>query len=431
MKTIFIFIFSIICWQIAAAQIIDPKAAAKRSAERRANSKIEGGIDKGMDKVEEGIGSIFKKKKKGSKSDGAEEDGGGSTSKSSKKNSSLEEDEGSEVDFVRGSTILFQDNFSKDAVGDFPAKWNSNSSGEVRTLKGFSGKFLKVPAGSLINLETKKSFPANFTIEFDIVIPSAAPQVNAGFGLGKQPIEIDYLLSTPDAFSLQFTTNSHNREWDKILYGRNINGEYTLKGIERRIPLDEVIHVGVMVNNYQRVRVYIDGKKRVDMPRVFEKALANSFYFDGVTSGAADSKLGYFYVSNIVIAETGTDLRSSVQKDLLEKGGFTTNEILFATNSDKIQSSSFSILKEIGQAMESAPDVSFMITGHTDSDGDAASNQTLSEKRAKAVKEYLVSNFNIKPANLKTSGKGESDPVASNSSADGKAQNRRVAFKKL
>ena len=71
-----------------------------------------------------------------------------------------------------------------------------------------------------------------------------------------------------------------------------------------------------------------------------------------------------------------------------------------------------------------------MIIGHTDNDGDDAKNLLLSKKRAAAVKVNLVS-MGIAASRLTTDGKGESAPIADNTSAAGKAQNRRVEFIKL
>ncbi|MEO1630254.1 MAG: OmpA family protein, partial [Bacteroidota bacterium] len=73
--------------------------------------------------------------------------------------------------------------------------------------------------------------------------------------------------------------------------------------------------------------------------------------------------------------------------------------------------------------------LSLLIEGHTDSDGGDASNQTLSEDRAAAVKAYLVDN-GIDADRLDTAGYGESEPVADNETPEGKAQNRRVVFSK-
>jgi len=90
--------------------------------------------------------------------------------------------------------------------------------------------------------------------------------------------------------------------------------------------------------------------KEVDMPTSFDVAFRKNFLFSATTHGAADSKLNYFYISNVVLAEAGTYRRSKVLKDLVENGSFSTNAILFATNSDKIQASSNEIIQQIAAA---------------------------------------------------------------------------------
>lgn len=131
-----------------------------------------------------------------------------------------------------------------------------------------------------------------------------------------------------------------------------------------------------------------------------------------------------FIISNLKITSIGNDLRTQ----LIEEGTFTTSNILFASGSDKIQGSSYSILDEIVAVLETDAS-SFLIIGHTDSDGNANANLTLSQKRAESVKNYLVSK-GIATSRLRTDGKGQSQPIASNDTVEGKAQNRRVEFVK-
>jgi outer membrane protein OmpA-like peptidoglycan-associated protein len=71
------------------------------------------------------------------------------------------------------------------------------------------------------------------------------------------------------------------------------------------------------------------------------------------------------------------------------------------------------------------------IEGHTDADGDDAANQALSEKRAAAVKAFIVSSHGVDASRLEAAGFGESKPVADNATAEGKQQNRRVELVKL
>lgn len=72
----------------------------------------------------------------------------------------------------------------------------------------------------------------------------------------------------------------------------------------------------------------------------------------------------------------------------------------------------------------------FSVEGHTDSDGEETFNQTLSEDRAKTVRDKLIS-MGISADRLNSKGWGESMPLTSNGTAEGKAENRRVEFIKL
>jgi len=72
------------------------------------------------------------------------------------------------------------------------------------------------------------------------------------------------------------------------------------------------------------------------------------------------------------------------------------------------------------------PSASLLLEGYTDSTGTAAYNQKLSEKRAAAVKDVLTGHFGVDGTRITTAGHGENDPIASNKTRDGRAQNRRV-----
>lgn len=71
------------------------------------------------------------------------------------------------------------------------------------------------------------------------------------------------------------------------------------------------------------------------------------------------------------------------------------------------------------------------IIGHTDSDGDAVKNMTLSKSRAAAVMNYFIDSKGLDKSRFMFQGRGENEPVADNTSTEGKAQNRRVEFQTL
>lgn len=402
------------------AQIFDKiKNAAKRGVERTVERKVE---QKSTQSTEGAMDKIL-----GNKNSSSSEK---NTSK--KKNNSLEDDsslyeEGENtVGFKRGSRIIFQDDFSKDAVGDFPAKWNTSKSGEVKNLKGFANKFLKVTAGTVVNPELTKPLPENFTVEFDLILPSAHPYRRPGIGFGTKPEKIDYLIGSNNAVTFDImSADVSSVSYKSIHYNEKSLG-YTKEEIAYTAPLDKVIKIAYEANG-KRIRMFVNGKKLVDLPTQFKPEYRKAFFLTSITSGWKETEEAYFYIGNLVIAETGKDERSSVLKDLMEKGNFSTNAILFASGSDKIQAESNAVISQIYDALSQAPEMKIKIVGHTDSDGDANSNLALSKKRANAVKMKLAT-MGIDASRMTTDGKGENAPITDNDSDSGKAQNRRVEF---
>ncbi len=85
------------------------------------------------------------------------------------------------------------------------------------------------------------------------------------------------------------------------------------------------------------------------------------------------------------------------------------------------------VLDRAVEVMKNVPNMQLMILGHTDSDGDDAHNQELSQRRAESVKQYLVSK-GVDASKLMTKGMGETDPIATNQTDNGKFRNRRIEF---
>ena len=108
-----------------------------------------------------------------------------------------------------------------------------------------------------------------------------------------------------------------------------------------------------------------------------------------------------------------------------------TRQIYFRTNSAQLNSSeSAPVLDEVAQFTNRCPTVAMEISGHTDTDGSKAYNQTLSEQRARAVADALMEK-GVEAGRIKTVGYGYSRPVADNNSSEGKAQNRRIEFARV
>lgn len=101
------------------------------------------------------------------------------------------------------------------------------------------------------------------------------------------------------------------------------------------------------------------------------------------------------------------------------------NALLFATDSTALTPTLQGDLAALARNLQTYPASTIQVIGHTDSDGDAAYNQTLSEGRARSVANTLIAN-GVSSGRIQTFGRGESQPVASNLTPAGKAQNRRV-----
>ncbi len=102
----------------------------------------------------------------------------------------------------------------------------------------------------------------------------------------------------------------------------------------------------------------------------------------------------------------------------------------FAFNSDQLTADSYDDLDKVAESLADWSDVRVRVEGYTDSTGDDQYNLGLSERRARAVRNYLVSK-GIAASRLESKGYGEADPVASNATEAGRAQNRRVELTQL
>ncbi|MFO7620856.1 MAG: OmpA family protein [Bacteroidales bacterium] len=326
----------------------------------------------------------------------------------------------SNYDFVPGDQVLFYEDFSQDNIGDLPALWASNGSGEVKTLNIAEGKWFHMNGEDATYCFTKAlKFPSNFIMEFDL-IPDAdyADGTILTFYQETEDRELNDQLY-PGEKGLHIVIG--NDIWETKGYDNDNEDWLTGQGKKATVENEKVNHVIIWVQN-RRVRIYHKGEKAVDMgTNIHAGTEFNRFRFSGWDRASLP------YVSNIKITTASPDTRSK----LITEGKLVTYGIYFDSGKDIVKPESYGTINEIAAVLKENPELRIKITGHTDSDGDDAMNLDLSKRRATNVKQYLVNEFQIESNRIESDGKGETEPIIANSSPENKAKNRRVEFIKL
>jgi OOP family OmpA-OmpF porin len=302
-------------------------------------------------------------------------------------------------DFVAGNRVIVATDFSRDPLGSFPRIFELKGGNmEVASVNG--KRYLRVTSSGEAKVTLPEVLPQRFTMEFDL----------AGSGGWYQDI-----LFSEDEDPYYVTIRP---EEDGGLGGPE--GFRVVSGHGMQIPEGTPCRVRIMADG-AFVKVYINGKRVANAPNAkIGRSKCVHFRF------AADNEAPAL-VGNLRIAAGGKDL----YRALNEEGRFTAEGILFDTNSDRIRPESEPVLKEIADLLSAHSDLKIGIEGHTDNTGTDAANQTLSEKRAVAVKRWLSTRGNVTADRLDAQGFGSSRPAASNETAEGKQTNRRVELVRL
>ncbi len=398
------------------AQIIDPKKETKRQGTNRVNNKIEQGVDAGFDKLEEGIGKLFKKKKKKKKGSDHKNDQDEPTTTSENENHAQQapamDVQWSKFDFVPGDKVIFEDGPDiMEENGEFPSRWDLvQGQVEIANVNG-ENVIMFLDGGEIIPyLENSNEdyLPEVFTIEFDFFTPKGGNRVSfylrdrknqTKLSRDSQEFEVTPIrVDTPDGNNV----NHSGRDYTYCEDGcwTHVSLAYT-KG---------------------KLKVYLDDTRLINIPRYEFNPTGFGFY--PYFADAKSDKV--FYAKNFRIAKGGVKYYDRVMTD----GKIICNGIRFDVNKATLKPVSMGPINKICQLMQKKPDLKFSVEGHTDSDGDEAFNQTLSENRAKVVMERLIE-MGIAKDRLSYKGFGESKPLDNNATPEGKANNRRVEFVKI
>jgi outer membrane protein OmpA-like peptidoglycan-associated protein len=303
------------------------------------------------------------------------------------------------ADFTPGTRELFATDFKRDELGDFPRRFELRG-GNMEVADVGGTRYLRSVSFGGFEIPLAETLPEQFTMEFDLKPVSGWAQY------------------------VYFTDEKDHRNY---LYfsadGAGIEGPSGYRvGSDVKVPDRErhIFKVQVMADG-KYVKVYVDGVRVANAPN------ANIGRSSKIIIDTKADQTHPVLIGNLRIAAGGKDL----YKALESSGRVTAEGIFFDTNSDRLRPESDAVLGQIGEMLVKHADMRLGIEGHTDNVGQAAANQSLSQKRAAAVKAYLTAKHGIDAARLEAKGFGADKPVAPNADEAGRQKNRRVELVKL
>ena len=409
---------------------VNVKEKVVEETDNRANRKTDEIIDTGFDKVEEGIGNLFKKKDKksvkdtdneGEKTDPRNDEPGNPGNKNSASGADGQQMavRWNKYDFVPGDKLIFEDNQENEENGEFPSRWDHAGGGSVENVvfgetpviwfkdeDTWIVPFMKEPE--------KDYLPDIFTVEFDAWFENEeyCMYYLEWYDMKNQD-DIGYELR-----KLQLRPN------EVSIYGVG-EAFYPGEDYEYNVDDDESFwrHIAISFNK-RALKVYFDDARVLNIPNVNTNPTGISIS-GGPFNTAGIQGINRF-IKNIRIAEGGVKLYDK----FLSEGKIIANGIRFDVNKATIKPESMGVINEIAKLMKEHPEINFSVEGHTDSDGETVFNQSLSERRAEAVMAEMV-RLGIDRTRMTSKGFGESAPIDTNTTPEGKANNRRVEFVKI
>ena len=382
----------------------------EETAKRKVENKVERTTEKAMDAVLDGKGTS--NNNGNNNADEVYNNGDGAAQAKPQKGQSLEMTY-AKSDFVPGDEIIFEDLVDNEQLGEFPSMWDLKSgTAEVATVNGkkaitFTGQRTKIAP---LMKDMTNYLPEMFTIEMDIIM---APR-----GQGDSYYEL-YFYNADKREIMEMEIDSRVNyvvDWDYIsTSGDRIEGNYRTNDL---IQTNGWHHLAISFNK-RALKIYFDGIRIANIPNMSQPA---NFAFELVPMNGAKTN----YVTNIRLAKGAVPLYDRMMSD----GKFITYGITFDVGKATIKPESMGEINRIVTLMTENPDLKFSVEGHTDSTGNAASNQTLSEQRSQAIVAKLVE-LGIAQDRLTAVGKGQNSPIADNNTDEGRAKNRRVEFVKM
>ena len=400
-------------------------------AKRKIEQKVERTAEKTMDAVLEGDLPTSNNNNDNNDNNGNNNDNnadaqgydnGDGAAQSGKQKSKTAEMTWNKFDFVSGDEIMFEDNQANEQVGEFPSQWDVLSgSAEILSING-EKCFEILNEGTVIPLMKDKHYlPELFTVEFDYFFRDEKVADDNGYkNWTNAELYIEF-YDANDEICFQMRFYPHTRSNEGLLTGSyywSVSGENRPESDLPKIELtSEEWHRISISFNKRALKLYMDETRLFNIPNMTAPAS-----FRIATDENADK---HYFIKNVRIAKGAVPLYDR----MMSEGKFITYGITFDVGKSTIKPESMGEINRIVQLMNENPTLKFSVEGHTDSTGNPASNQTLSEQRSQAIVAKLVE-LGIAQDRLTAVGKGQNSPIADNNTDEGRAKNRRVEFVK-
>lgn len=307
-------------------------------------------------------------------------------------------------DFIPGDRTIFIEDFTGNEVGDFPRRLRLQA-GNLEVVKVGGVPMLRSAENGNFWVKLPERLPARFTVE-----------VRYHSSMMNNPLVI---ATTANTFqrSAGFGCYS-NKAWVE----GNDTGPDSGEPFQSDAP-SGFVNCTFTIDNARGIKGYIDEHRTANAPQD-SVVLTDTLFFKMPGGGAADDPT---LIASIRVAAGGKKLYDV----LTANGRVATQGILFDVGSDVIRPESTPTLKEIGEMLQQHADLKLTIEGHTDNVGSVPANQTLSDKRAAAVRQFLIGTYQIDAVRLVSKGFGSTKPAAPNTTPEGRQTNRRVELVKM
>lgn len=145
-----------------------------------------------------------------------------------------------------------------------------------------------------------------------------------------------------------------------------------------------------------------------------------------ILDGQENSSMGRFSVSPSVYNQPLIKYKTALKNDVVMPRLSINTSVLFDQGQFNLKPGAATEFSKVGEVIKTFPSAKILISGHTDSDGDAQANLKLSEQRAEAVRLYLINTYNITASRIEAKGFGEEQPIVNNDTPENKTLNRRI-----